>query len=148
MDFEIVEVTDQGGGIVALVLLAAAEPVHCQLRPHLAGRYVESMRRVVADGAQMYVLLEGGEICAVSVFRVYENTFAGVHMYVDDLVTDESNRSRGAGSALLRHLQQLAVACGCDNLVLDSGTYRTRAHAFYFRESFFITSFDFVKRLK
>ena len=50
---------------------------------------------------QMCVLLEGGEICAVSVFRVYENTFAGVHMYVDDPVTDESIRSRG-----------------CDNLVL------------------------------
>ena len=80
---------------------------------------------------QMCVLLEGGEICAVSVFRVYENTFAGVHMYVDDLVTDESNRSRS-----------------CDNLVLDSGTYRTRAHAFYFHEGFFITSFHFVKRLK
>jgi GNAT superfamily N-acetyltransferase len=146
--FDIIAVTDRQGGIVAPDLLPLAERVHCQLRPHLAGRYVETMRRVVTDGAEMCVLLEGGEIRAVSLFRVYENTFAGMHMYVDDLVTDESNRSRGAGRTLLNHLQQLAVTRGCDNLVLDSGTHRTRAHAFYFREGFSITSFHFVKRLK
>jgi len=148
VSFDVVAVTDQQGGIVAPDLLAAAEPVHCQLRPHLAGCYVETMQRVFADGAEMCVLLEGVEIRAVALFRVYENTFAGVHMYVDDLVTDDNYRSRGAGRALLSHLQQLAVARGCDNLVLDSGTHRTRAHAFYFREGYFITSFHFVKRLK
>ena len=68
-------------------------------------------------------------------------------MYVDDLVTDEANRSSGAGMALLGHLQELAVARECEKLVLDSGTQRTRAHAFYFREGFAISSFHFVKPL-
>ena len=95
----------------------------------------------------MCVLLEGGEIHVVAVFRTYENTFAGKHMYVDDLVTDEAYRSRGAGMALLGHLQELAVARECEKLVLDSGTQRTRAHAFYFREGFAINSFHFVKPL-
>ena len=46
---------------------------------------------------------------------MYENTFAGKHMYVDDLVTDEANRSRGAGGALLQHLKKIAIARHCEN---------------------------------
>ena len=68
-------------------------------------------------------------------------------MYVDDLVTDEANRSSGAGGALLQHLKKIAIARHCEKLVLDSGTQRTRAHAFYFREGFAISSFHFVKPL-
>ena len=72
MSFEIVAVTGEHGRVIAPHLLVAAEAVHCQLRPHLAGRYVATMQRVFADGSAMCVLLEGEEIRAVAVFRMYE----------------------------------------------------------------------------
>ena len=78
----------------------------------------------------------------------HENTFDGVQMYVDDLVADESRRSKGIGKALMDHLQHLARDAGCENFNLDSGTQRQQAHRFYFREGMVITSFHFRKALR
>ncbi|MDP3073534.1 MAG: GNAT family N-acetyltransferase [Opitutaceae bacterium] len=56
----------------------------------------------------------------------------GENLYVDDLVTDESGRSRGYGRALLGWLYAEAQAHGCDNFELDSGVQRAEAHRFIF----------------
>jgi hypothetical protein len=74
MKFEIVAITDETGSIIRPDLLAAAEKVHCQLRPHLAGAYGAVMLRVIGGGAEMCVAMEGGSIRGLAVFRVYENT--------------------------------------------------------------------------
>jgi hypothetical protein len=42
----------------------------------------------------------------------------------------------------------MARSRGCNGMELDSGTHRTRAHRFYFREGFLITSFAFRKEFK
>ena len=83
----------------------------------------------------------------VAVYRVGENTFEGLHLYVDDLVTDENLRSRGVGRALMEHLQGLARAADCEAFTLDSGTQRQQAHNFYFREGMVVSSFHFRKPL-
>jgi GNAT superfamily N-acetyltransferase len=79
---------------------------------------------------------------------VYENTFDGRKLYVDDLVTDQAKRSQGVGSALLTYLENKARSLGCESLCLDSGVQRDQAHKFYFREGFIVTSFSFKKKLK
>jgi len=81
------------------------------------------------------------------VWRVQENTAIGVHLYVDDLVTDEARRSLGVGRALMQWLEQRARDLACVALVLDSGTHRTRAHSFYFREGMAVVCFNFQKDL-
>jgi hypothetical protein len=106
------------------------------------------MKRVFAGGARMCVAVDGADITGVAVYRVYENTFQGRQLYVDDLVTDEGRRSTGVGKALLSHLEQKARGAGLENLALDSGTQRQQAHKFYFREGMVVTSFHFGKRLK
>jgi GNAT superfamily N-acetyltransferase len=128
-------------------LLQLAEPVHRQLRPQLEPNYAANMQRVFAGGGEMCVALDGERVGGLALFRVYENTFLGQHLYVDDLVTDEGLRSRGVGKALLDFLSGLAKERGCKALTLDSGTQRERAHAFYFREGFSIGAFHFVKPL-
>ena len=45
-------------------------------------------------------------------------------------------------------LEQLARDRGCGGIELDSGTHRTRAHKFYFREGFIVPSFAFRKEFK
>jgi GNAT superfamily N-acetyltransferase len=143
----IVEVTDQLGEIVEPVWLHAAQDVHRQLRPQLPRAYEEKMRRVFAGGGRMVLCIQGKKVCGLAVFRIHENTHNSVHMYVDDLVTDERQRSAGVGKSLLKWLERRARQLGCTALTLDSGTQRRRAHAFYLREGMFIVGFHFDKSL-
>jgi hypothetical protein len=145
---QIVEVTDDSGAIVAPDWFAKAEAVHRQLRTGLPADYKGKMKRVFAGGARMCVAADGPVVAGVAVYRVYENTFQGRQLYVDDLVTDEKRRSKGVGRALLSYLEQKARAANLENLALDSGTQRQQAHKFYFREGMVVTSFHFGKRLK
>ena len=121
--------------------------MHRQLRTALPADYEAKMERVFAGGARMCVALEGDRIAGVAVYRMYENTFSGRQLYVDDLVTDERRRSAGVGRDLLGYLEQKARSARFDNLSLDSGTQRQQAHKFYFREGMVVTSFHFAKKL-
>ena len=143
----IVDINDATGNVVETAWLAAAQAVHRQLRPHLPENYAEKMRRVFADGARMCVAVRGERVVGVAVHRVHENTVDGVQMYVDDLVSDDTQRSQGIGRALLDHLQRVAREAGCAKFNLDSGTQRQQAHKFYFREGMVVTSFHFAKPL-
>jgi len=144
----IIPITDASGKIVEPVWLKRAENVHRQLRAALPVDYEGKMKRVFAGGARMCVAAEGDAVRGVAVYRINENTFEGLHLYVDDLVTDERERSRGVGRALMEHLQSLARAARCEATTLDSGTQRAQAHKFYFREGMVVTSFHFRKPLE
>jgi GNAT superfamily N-acetyltransferase len=121
--------------------------VHRQLRPTLPADYSARMAQIFHAGGEMCVAVIDEAVVGVAVFRSYENTRHGKRLYVDDLVTDESNRSSGIGHALLAYLERLAGARGGHSIDLDSGTQRTRAHRFYFREGYVIPSFVFRKDL-
>ncbi len=141
----IVQITGTNREVLEPEWLTGAEAVHRQLRPQLPADYSAKMERIFRDGGEMCVAVKGNKVSGVAVYREFENTHAGRRFYVDDLVTEESGRSSGVGRALLDYLQRTARERGCDGLDLESGTQRTRAHRFYFREGFFITSFSFRK---
>ena len=147
LDLQLIDVTTPDGELVAPEWLPRAEGVHRQLRDRLGPDYVAKMRRVFADGARLVVAAQGEAVVGLGVYRIYENTFDGLNLYVDDLITDETQRSQGVGQALLGHMEAIARARGCLAFRLDSGTQRQRAHRFYLREGLFITSFHFVKTL-
>ena len=67
----------------------------------------------------------------------------GHHIYVDDLVTAENRRSKGAGAKMIAWLKSHARQLGCNQLHLDSGVQRFAAHRFYLREGFNIDSHHF-----
>lgn len=123
-------------------------PVMSLLRPHLAEQ--EFVSRVQTQQTQGYQLIRGedsGKVVAVAGFRVMDILATGRTLYVDDLVTDDTRRSRGYGKAMLDWMQAHAREQGCETFSLDSGTHRQEAHAFYFRERMRVTSFHFAKRL-
>ncbi len=148
MTLRIVEVTDADGAVVEADWLRAAESVHRQLRPHLPADYASKMAAIFANGARMAVVVDERTVVSVAVWRLIENTFDGRRVYVDDLVSDESRRSQGAGKLMLDWLENQAVAQGCDALTLDSGVQRHQAHRFYFREGMHVSSYCFRKVLK
>jgi len=145
---EIIRITDDARKVLEPEWLARAESVHRQLRPQLPVGYVEKMKRVFETGGEMCVAVEGSNVVGLAVFRSFENTHVDAKFYVDDLVTDEKHRSGGVGRALIAFLNRLAKGRGGSTIELDSGTQRTNAHRFYFREGFVIPSFSFRKDLQ
>jgi len=142
--------TDEHGQILDAAQLGKALPVHRQLRPRLpadeAG-YLAVLTRVCADGGRIELALQGNQVVGLALYRIYENTYQGRRLYIDDLVTDEAHRSQGIGSLLLARCEAIAYAAGCRFLALDSGTQRTDAHRFYFREGLVIGAFNFDREL-
>jgi len=140
-------VTDAKGAVVRPDRLAAAEAVHRQLRPQLPADYRARLEAVFASGAEMAVAVDGDRVVGVTVFRVIEKTHSGRELYCDDLVTDETVRSRGAGKAMIAYLERVARERGCDTFALDSGCHRQQAHKFYFREGLVVGAFHFTKKV-
>jgi GNAT superfamily N-acetyltransferase len=130
--------------------IARCFPVMSQLRPHLReADFVPRVRRMQREGFHLAFLADdSGTVRAVAGYRFQDKLFSGKNLYVDDLVTDTKERSRGHGRVLLTWLVQQARAQGCDNFELDSGVQRADAHRFYFRERMHVSSFHFVRALK
>lgn len=120
-----------------------------QLRPAIGeDEFLVRAKRQQADEKWRLAYLEdGGEVVAVTGFRILDCMATGKTLYVDDLVTREDRRSKGYGEKLLIWMEQLAREEGCAVLRLDSGTHRTGAHKFYFRMGMPIVSFHFMKKL-
>lgn len=147
----ILPLTDEAGKITEPELLARCSSLHRQLRPMLPEHghsYAAKMQRVCSFGARMVAALDAdGTPLGLALYRVYENTYEDLRLYIDDLVSDEAHRSQGIGSQLLDWCANEARRLGCGFQVLDSGTWRTEAHRLYFRKGFSITSFHFTKPL-
>jgi GNAT superfamily N-acetyltransferase len=123
--------------------------VMAQLRPHLVeAEFVARVQRMQQEGFHLAFLEDAGAVRAVAGYRYYDKLFSGRNLYVDDLVTDSTVRSRGYGGKLLAWLTDEARAHGCTQLELDSGVQRTDAHRFYFRERMHVSAFHFVVPIK
>ena len=129
--------------------IARCFPVMLQLRPHLVeSDFVARVRRMQQDGFALAFLETAGAVRAVAGYRYHDKLHSGRNLYVDDLVTDTGDRSRGYGGQLLAWLTDEARANGCVQLELDSGVQRFDAHRFYFRERMHVSAYHFVIPIK
>jgi len=125
--------------------IAGACAVMRQLRPHLAeAGFVDLVRRQQQSGYRLAVLEDDERVQAVAGFRILDQLVRGRVLYVDDLVTDETARSRGYGDALFDWLVSRARDEGCTALELDSGVQRHGAHRFYLRKRMSISAYHFL----
>lgn len=119
-----------------------------ELRPLLRREeFVAAIRQQQSEGYRLAMLEDEGDVTTVGGFRVQHMLATGKTMYVDDLVTAATARSRGHGKAMLHWLMDLARSEECESFSLDSGTQRQEAHAFYLRERMRITSFHFFRKM-
>lgn len=146
-ELQIIRLSDDQGQAIHAEWLARAEAVHRELRPQIQPDYAGQLAGIFADGGRLVVAADGEDVLGVALYRCYRDTFSGTKFYVDDLVTTSSRRSRGVGRTLLDWLQQEARRLGASNFILDSGTQRTDAHRFYFREGLVVECFNFRKSL-
>ncbi len=128
--------------------IARCFPVMVQLRPHLVEKdFVARVRRMQREDFHLAYVEVDDAVRAVAGYRYQDKLFSGKNLYVDDLVTDATQRSKGHGHALLNWLIAQARAHGCDNFELDSGVQRFDAHRFYLRERLHIASYHFALKL-
>ncbi|MFD6230894.1 GNAT family N-acetyltransferase [Streptomyces sp. NPDC060232] len=125
-------------------------PVLLELRPHLTEElFLSILAEGQGQGLRFTAAYDADGACVGAAgWRVVATTSVVRKLYVDDLVTSAGARSTGVGRTLLAHLEQHALAAGCTALTLDSGTQRTEAHRFYFRERMAVTAFSFDKPLR
>ena len=128
--------------------IARCFAVVSELRPHLdEAAFVAMVRGMQQQGFQLAYIEDGGVVVAAAGFRIFTSLFMGKNLYVDDLVTSGSSRSRGHGKTLIDWLRNMAIENNCTHLHLDSGTQRDRAHRFYFRQGMNIASYHFSEKL-
>jgi GNAT superfamily N-acetyltransferase len=108
-----------------------------------AQSFLRRVRQQQHDGYLLVSVAVDGRAVAAAGFRLGEKLAWGRHLYVDDLVTIPSERSRGFGRALLNWLKSYARDAGCSQLHLDSGVQRKDAHRFYEREGLVPASVHF-----
>ena len=116
-----------------------------QLRP---GYDLANLKRQIKKQQNMgyqiaYVTTDNAKVLCVAGFVIGEKLAWGKHIYIDDLVTSETYRSKGAGTLLINWLKDYALKMGCQQIHLDSGVQRFPAHRFYLREHFNIASHHF-----
>lgn len=127
-----------------------AWPVMRELRGHLdEERWLGLMDVMKPDGYRLLSLQTGeGTIVALAGIRVATNLYYGRHVWVYELVTAGTSRSRGHGRAILGHVEELAAAEGCETVALSSGLERTDAHRFYEDHmGYDRVSYSFTKRV-
>ena len=119
-----------------------------ELRQHLKKEdFLSIIRHMETEGFKLAFIEDNGKVVATAGYRIYTNLFMGKHLYIDDLVTLESSRSRGYGEQMVQWLRNEAIKEKCNFFHLDSGTQRSAAHKFYFRQGFAIASYHFSERL-
>jgi GNAT superfamily N-acetyltransferase len=117
-----------------------------QLRCHLTEQeYVDAVLRQQQNSPyQLAALIEDGRTCCLAGYRISECLAWGKFLYVDDLVSEGSSRSRNHGKEMMQWLAEEARRNGCKQLHLDSGVQRHGAHRFYLRERMDITCYHFA----
>lgn len=117
-----------------------------QLRPHLEeATYGERVRQQQAHGYRLIFIEEEGAVRAVSGYRISFSLAWGKFLYVDDLITDEANRSQGYARQLLDYIEEEASREQCAALHLDSGVQRHDAHRLYLNTKMRISCHHFEK---
>ena len=125
-------------------------PVMKQLRTQLPEpEFLARVARQMADcGYTLAFLEEDGNVTSVAGFRISECLCDGRYLYVDDLVTDEGERSKGHGDRLFNWIVEHATQNDCQEIGLESGVQRFDAHRFYLRKKMKISSHHFSLDLR
>jgi ubiquinone/menaquinone biosynthesis C-methylase UbiE/GNAT superfamily N-acetyltransferase len=123
-------------------------PLMGQLRSHLKVEdFTQQVLAQMHEGYILFAMRKASKTVALCGCRVKTNLAWGKHLYIDDLISSESECSLGYGKEMMAYLIIFAKENGCQEIHLDSGVQRFQAHKFYLREGFKIASHHFSKEL-
>jgi GNAT superfamily N-acetyltransferase len=124
-------------------------PILSQLRTNIPqSQFVEQVQQYQQDGYNLAYLDTEHIIQAVAGFHIGQSFGWGNYLYVDDLVTHQSSRSKGHGRSLFQWLVDYAKAKSCQQIHLDSRVIHYGAHKFYLNQGMSIAGYHFVMDLQ
>ena len=109
---------------------------------------MQTIRHMESEGYRLAYIQYDDKVVSVAGYRIYSNLFMGKHLYIDDLVTANTERSKGYGEQLLQWLRDIAVSEACQFFHLDSGAHRGCTHKFYFEQGLTIASYHFSEQIQ
>jgi GNAT superfamily N-acetyltransferase len=114
--------------------IESAFPLMSILRERLKREsFLAEVRRQQVEGYRLYAGFLGDRIVCLAGARRSHTLARGEHLFVDDLVTEESERGQGHAGQMLHHLADRAKAEGLNKMYLDS---RATAQGFYAKAGF------------
>ncbi len=118
-----------------------------ELRTHLSEEeYLTLLDKMLPQGYRMFALFADKKIVAVTGIIELVNFYHLKHLYIYDLVTKQTERSKGYGEKLLTFIHDLAKNEGFHSVALSSGIQRVDAHRFYEEKmDYSKSSYSFVK---
>lgn len=109
-----------------------AFPILNQLRTDLSlSKYLDLLRIMTKEGYRLIALYVKNKIVALAGIHLNINFYNQRYLFVNDLVTDLSYRSKGYGKKLLDYIHDWARKKGVLYISLESGIHRKEAHRFY-----------------
>ena len=124
-------------------------PVMKELRPHLnLTDYITIYNQAhKSDGYEIVAIEENNNVVAVMGYRVLFDYVRGKHIYIDDLVSTETARSKGLGAELLRYAESVAKELNCKTLRLCTGVENGRGMKFYEKNGWIKRAYSYGKKL-
>jgi len=114
--------------------ITSAFPLMSSLRDRIAaGTFLFEVRKQQLQGYELLGAFDGPRLVALAGVRRTHTLSRGEHLFVDDLVTDESVRGHGHGRKLMEWLERRCANEGIAKIYLDS---RITARGFYERIGF------------
>lgn len=128
--------------------LLEGERLHRLFRPDMGGDYEALMTEITSGPGGVVQLHDGDAVRSLAVWRMFQTTYCGLRLEIDDLVTDPACRSQGHGATLLDWLEKKALLLSCSTVTLNSAAGRVNAHRFYIRQRYELLGFHFSKSLQ
>jgi GNAT superfamily N-acetyltransferase len=109
-----------------------AFPIMQQLRTDLSlSTYIELLSEMTKGGYRLFAMNDENKIVALAGIQLNINFYNHRYVFIHDLVTDSSHRSKGYGEKLLDYIHKWAREKGARYVSLESGIQRKDAHRFY-----------------
>lgn len=124
-------------------------PLIRQLSPGVSEeRYTYLLDDMLAHQYRMVAVFEGDQCIGLSGIWVATKIYSGRYLEMDNVVVADTHRSKGIGSLLTDFIESLALAEGCEMMMLDAYLENEKAHAFYERAGFTKRGYHFLKRIR
>lgn len=109
--------------------------------------FLATIAKQIKNGYQVAYVIENNQIICVAGFNIGHKLAIGKHIYIEDFVTNKSEKAESAAKALLDFIKIYAGQQDCTSIHLDSNVDRHDAHKFYLTQDFEIDSHHFSFKL-
>ena len=125
-------------------------PLLVELRPHLTyENFLDSYNNAHKnDQYELVGFYEDDNLIALIGYRVLYDFVRGRHLYIDDLITSVTVRSKGLGAKVLEFAEEKAHELNCTGgLRLCVGLENTRGIKFYEKNGWKARTFAYTKKI-